>query len=83
MAPFLVSVTSTATNVFETGGEPNSSSDCNGEAAEANSGGNGEYKVSVNRVNWNWTFFFNSTEMALASLRNIALPQRSSRKEVN
>lgn len=30
-----------------------------------------------------YTFFFSSTDMALASLRNIALPQRSSRKLVN
>jgi len=29
------------------------------------------------------TFFFSSTEIALASLRNMAFPQRSSRKEVN
>jgi len=29
------------------------------------------------------TFFFSSTDIALASLRNIALPQRSSRKLVN
>lgn len=29
------------------------------------------------------TFFFSSTEIALASLRNIAFPQRSSRSEVN
>lgn len=30
-----------------------------------------------------YTFFFNSTDIALASLRKIALPQRSSRKLVN
>jgi len=30
-----------------------------------------------------YTFFFSSTDIALASLRNIALPQRSSRKLVN
>jgi len=44
------------------------------------------YRQSLNACvpgNKEHTFFFSSTEIALASLRNMAFPQRSSRKEVN
>lgn len=82
MAPFLVSVTSTATIVLgnsET--DPLQFGDV--VSGDSKSGGSGEYRVSVNKVNWNWTFFFNSTDIALASFRNIALPHKSSRSDVN
>ena len=45
--------------------------------------GKGEYKVSVSKTNWNCTRFLSSTEMALASLRKTAFPQRSSLRLVN
>ncbi len=49
MAPFLVSWTSTATIVLGNGRVSSLSSGAN------RSGGSGEYNVSVNNTNWNWT----------------------------